>query len=103
LRNDNNGEFMCKLEKMSQVPGEIIGDFFLLPDAMKLVIEVGDAVLLFVEASDDLFGVGVEGDRFAEDAFEQGWVLQSVDKKVYFEVRVAHGVVALALHIVAQG
>jgi hypothetical protein len=53
---------MCKLEKMSDVPGEIMGDFFFLLDAMKLVIEVGNAVVLFVEASDDLFGVGVEGD-----------------------------------------
>ena len=46
---------------MSHVPGEIISDFLFLPDAMKLVIKVGNTVLLFVEASDDLFGVGVEG------------------------------------------
>jgi hypothetical protein len=47
---------------MSHVPGEIISDFLFLPDAMKLVIKVGNTVLLFVEASDDLFGVGVKGD-----------------------------------------
>lgn len=62
MRNDNIGEFVCKLEKICHVRGEIIGDLLLLPDAMKLLIEVGDAVLFFVEALDDLFGVGVEGD-----------------------------------------